>query len=528
MRRHGNRAAFYIAGEGIFREPDYLSGAGSGCPVAHSSSSSNSCSSFRFGRMFGKIERSMSVQEWDELFTGLIHLGLCMNDPKKYCNQPPVAPPDSDIPAGYTYLAQFIAHEITFDNTADLPTAEPDPQNLRSPAIDLDSLYGPERRDEKSEKFYEANNSARLKVDWTVRLEGSGGMFQNDLPREEKTKQALIADERNDENLAVAQTQIALMKFHNKVVDGLTSIMHPGGCLFDCARMQVIRHFQWIILHDFLPKIVDPDVLDCVVRHGPKWFRCTPDNLYMPLEFSAAGFRLGHSMVRNEYQWNKFHSRGELGAPSGAVLAELFEQTAFSGRIGLTENGLPSDWIIDWRRFYNFANHPMEPGRRNRAGRIDTNFDFHLDQIANFPPATLPIEKRSITVRNLLRGFALGLPTGEEVAERIGEERLSHKDIASGPYEGLLKTRTFRDKTPLWFYILKEAELNGGNRLGRVGSRIVAETLVGLIKNSRYSVLDVPEWRPKYTERKVPGTDSPLFEMVDLLQFADVLNPLGP
>jgi hypothetical protein len=93
----------------------------------------------------------------------------------------------------------------------------------------------------------------------------------------------------------------------------------------------------------------------------------------------------------------------------------------------------------------------------------------------------------------------------------------------------LLLSPLFKGKTPLWYYILKEAELNGGSRLGRVGSRIVAETLVGVIKNSRYSILNEHNqfiWYPSYG-RGEAGTESATFEMVDLLSFADVVNSLG-
>jgi hypothetical protein len=325
---------------------------------------------------------------------------------------------------------------------------------------------------------------------------------------------------------------VAIIGFHKNVVDTLKREGHNASDLFDCARIQVIRHFQWIVLNDFLPTVVNRDVLahvrEDVLNKGVRWY--DKDNVFMPLEFSAAAFRLGHSMVRSEYQWNKFHAKGEGGGLSGALLGELFDQTAFSGVGGLakTKRNLSSEWIVDWRRFFEFPAYPLVRERRNCAQRIDTNFnDFHLDQMAGFPPGNLPANQTSITVRNLLRGFALRLPTGEEVANYIGEKPLSPEEAASGPHQQLLRSPIFKGKTPLWYYILKEAEWNGGNRLGRVGSRIVAETLVGLIKNSRYSILDAPNWQPRFTKRRVPGTNLPLFEMVDLLEFAGVVNPLS-
>jgi len=451
----------------------------------------------------------------------------------KHGNQPANdEPEDSEIPSGYTYLGQFIAHEITFDNTQELPMVQPDPQNLRSPSIDLDSLYGAGPGDDESKKLYEDADPARLKVGETTETGSFKRTFDNyDLPRDKKTGEGLIGDPRNDENLPVAQTHVALINFHNNVVRDLRSQGYNADDLFDCARRQVVRHFQWVIIHDYLPTILDVEVLDCVLKHGPNWFRAnSKDDLFMPLEFSAAAFRIGHSMVRDGYQWNVYHST-DLGAEHPPSLSQLFDQTAFSGIIGKdgANPSLQSEWIIDWRRFFNF---PEELGYQtattglNKARRIDTNFSFPLHKMERFPHHDLPEEKRSITVRNLLRGFALGLPTGEEMAEWIGETPLCHEDVANGPHSELLSTPIFKGKTPLWYYVLKEAELRGGSRLGPVGSRIIAETLVGLIRHSCYSILAHPEWRPKYG-RLDPETGSVRFEMTDLLHTAGVVNPIG-
>jgi len=482
--------------------------------------------------MFPRPARRMTAGEWFELREGLVMLGLCMSNPEKYCRQPAgPSPPDSDIPSGYTYLGQFITHEITFDNTQDLPPVEPDPTNLRSPSLDLDSLYGAGPGDGKSRRLYEDADPARLKLDWTLPLD-SGDMYRSDLPRDKNAKfQALIGDSRNDENLAIAQTHVAFIKFHNTVVDKLRAEGHGASDLFDCAQIQVIRHFQWLVLYDYLPRLVDEDIIDCVVRHGCRWFRVgRPEDLYMPLEFSAAAFRIGHTMVRGEYRWNKFHAQGELGLGS-ASLGALFEQTTSNGVIGTFTEGLPGDWVIDWRRFYEFPKGGIDRSRMNMAKRLDTRFDIHLAKVERPAHGGLPPEKQLLTVRNLLRGFALGLPTGEEVAACMGEVPLSPAQVAAGPHAPVLSTPTFEAKTPLWYYILKEAELGGGSKLGRVGGRIVAETLVGLIKHSRYSILGTPGWVPAYTDRVSPETGAPIFEMVDLLTLLgeESINPYdGP
>jgi hypothetical protein len=166
MGRHGYRNAYYILDEGVFQEPAYLSADGHACPVARAAAKPAACSPFKFGRMFARA-RCVNAGDGVELFNGLIRLGLCMDNPAKYCKGAAVvAPGDSTIPSGYTYLGQFIAHEITFDNAQDLPAVEPDPQDLRSPSIDLDSLYGAGPRDEDSRQFYE-DDSIHLKVGQT-------------------------------------------------------------------------------------------------------------------------------------------------------------------------------------------------------------------------------------------------------------------------------------------------------------------------------------------------------------------------
>jgi hypothetical protein len=529
---HGSRPAYYIVGEGAVREPDFLSG-GHGCPVTGAAKPSP-CSPFKFGRMFPKSGDDLTDKGRKEVVEKLIALGACMSDPTK-CGAGSAAvegPKDSPIPSGYTYLGQFIAHEITHDNTQDLPQVEPDPQNLRSPAIDLDSLYGGGPWDEQSRHLYRDDSPAHLKVGPTDpgNLVGS---LDNDLPRDEHNGRALIGDVRNDENLAVAQTAVAFIRFHNKVVDKLKAAGHDDGGLFECARQVVVKHFQWVILHDYLPAIVDNNVLDCVLKHGRRWFKVgRREDLFMPLEFSAAAFRIGHSMVRNEYQWNYFHSRDSKPG-SRTLLSELFDQTAFSGFIRKSPNKrLLNHWVIDWRRFFEFPEgspHHIDGSRINRATRIDTIFDFRLNEMSGFPHGELSEDQRAITVRNLLRGFALGLPAGEEVAALIGEKPLDPEEVSSGPHQKLLSDSVFKGKTPLWYYILKEAELNvsGEGRLGPVGSRIVAETLVGLIENSSHSILRVPKWYPRCTRRGTPGTKSARFGMVDLLNFADVVNPVG-
>ena len=477
----------------------------SGCPVGkHSAAASETKPSlFKFGRLLG-----------EETIECLINLGTSMGN---------ATTDDSGIPSGYTYLGQFIAHEITFDGTKDLPANGSWPTSARSPQIDLDSLYG--ASDEQSTRFYQ-EDGIHLKTGPT---DGDPRSYDNDLPRDEKGV-ALIGDERNDENLMVAQVHVAFIKFHNKVVDVLADSI-PQHKLLETARAEVVRHFQWIILNDHLKTLLDPLVLDDVLTKGPRLFKVeSPQNLFMPIEFSAAAFRFGHSMVRNKYEWNFFHS-SEVEGKKPVPLDQLFDQTHFSGEIGRVSfqtSRLQSQWVIDWRRFFDFKDFtqypPPIPGI-NKARKIDTSINMGLEKIPGFPHEPLPLRERSIAVRNLLRGYALGLPSGEELARWCEAAPLTQPEISSG-YEQCLNSRVLQGKTPLWYYILREAEVRGlGERLGPVGSRIVAETLIGLIKNSRYSILG-NNWEPLEKCWR-PGSEpgSVTFEMVDFLNFADVVNP---
>lgn len=529
---HGSRSAYYIIGEGVLAEPDFLCGGNhAGAPHADASPA---VSPFKFGRLFPpRRGQDLTDAQRDEMVKALVQLGLRMDDPGKFSGKPQ-EPLDSNIPSGYTYLGQFIAHEVTFDNTDDLLPFEPDPANFRSPSLDLDSLYSDGPGGDESKRMYQEADLAKLKLDRTGKLfdNPNNNSFESDLPRDRNDKfRALIGDPRNDENLPVAQTTVALIKFHNKVVDVLRAEGHPPADLFECARIQVIRHFQWIILKDYLPTLVDQDVIDGAVARAWDRFKVKgPEDLYMPLEFSAAAFRIGHTMVRGVYRWNEHHASKNMNLVNrSATLIDLFVRTAFRGVFGKLGRGLEGDWVIDWRRFYRFPNHPaaallpnysLPDSDINMAGRLDTRFTMPINGMSSFN-GNLPPERRSIPVRNLLRGFALGLPTGEEVAELLQEEPLTEAELMDNEvHAAVLGSPLFWKKTPLWYYILKESEARkGGNKLGRVGGRIVAETLVGLIKNSRYSILKSPDWYPRFTNRGVKGTASAQFGMTDLLEF---------
>jgi hypothetical protein len=443
----------------------------------------------------------------------------------------------SNIPAGFTYLGQFVDHDLTFDRTKVMLGENISPTELlqaRSPSLDLDSLYGAGPNDPGSAKFYE-DDGVHLKVGRTVPAQGIEAKDGFDLPRgagstAAKKRKAVIPDRRNDENLAVAQTHLAFIRFHNRVVDTLSSSV-PASQRFQRAREKVTKHYQWMLRTDYLPRICAASVVNSVFGSGRKAFEVgVPATSVptMPIEFSVGAFRLGHSMIRRAYDWNRvfFGTQGELFL--------LFAFSAGSGDLGFKPR-LLSSWIADFRRLYDFG----EAGRAdlappdgiNMAMRIDTSLVPPLADLPGFPN-----DASSLAFRNLSRAHMVRLATGQQMAtflkgKGVNVTKLTAAQIREGnggaALDGLTQAQrssVVRD-TPLWFYALREAELGRGKLRG-VGGRIVAETFHRAIEGSRVSILRDEDWRPSL------GPDDSTFRMVDLLLFAfegkrKLLAPLG-
>jgi len=447
----------------------------------------------------------------------------------------------SQIPAGFTYLGQFVDHDLTFDKTKVMLGENVSPTELlqaRSPSLDLDSLYGAGPADPGSAKFYEADG-IHLRMGKTIADEGIpiGPKEGFDLPRgggntAAAKRKAIIPDPRNDENLAVAQTHLAFIRFHNRVVDTLPSSV-PDGQRFAKARSKVTRHYQWMLRTDYLPRICAPGVVSNVFNSGRKAFEVgvpATDVPTMPIEFSVAAFRLGHSMIRRAYNWNKIFDGGS------GTLSALFTFSAGSGDLGGGAR-LVSSWIADFRRLYDFdtdagrADLAVPEAKFNRAMRIDTTLANPLQSLPGFPA-----DEANLAFRNLTRARMVKLATGQQMATFLKNKgvtltKLTAAQIRDGKdgatLEGLTTTQraAFLKDTPLWFYILREAELNQG-RLKGVGARIVAETFQRAMEGSQTSIVRNPAWRPTL------GPDNTTFGMVDLLLLAfqgkkNLLAPLG-
>ncbi|MDQ3749880.1 MAG: heme peroxidase family protein [Acidobacteriota bacterium] len=481
----------------------------------------------RFDFLFPKLQNNPNnlLPESPQTVEHLKRLGQTMLDASV-----PGDNQDSPIPAGYTYLGQFIDHDITFEVVSGDITAINDPnlaplsvekiresiKNSRTATLDLDSIYDtPAPRD--GDKMV-VGKVTSLNGTAIPTLRPVGKDDDNDLPREPRQsdtahdRAALTGDPRNDENTIIGQLHTAFLRAHNALV--------AQGKTFDEARILLRQHYQWIIVNDFLKRIADPKIVNRV-KKGNQVYKPNDYSFFMPLEFTVAAYRFGHTMIRKDYDFNlNFNTSGLPAIP--ATLDLLFTFTALSGNLGggvVSEQGtdtLPDNWIIEWEHFVDIG-RPF-----NKARRFDTKLVEPLFQLKNTLGQPLPDEAR-LAVRNLLRGYLLRMPTGQSVARALKVTALAKKEIekaaASDEQLAVLKESGFNKRTPLWFYILAEAAAQtNGKRLGEVGSILVAEVLIGLIRRSENSILAEKNWKP--TLGGTPGE----FNLADLLKLAGVLG----
>lgn len=449
---------------------------------------------------------------------------------------PPKDGPDAEesgIPSLYTYFGQFIDHDITFDPVSVL-TKSRDPDGLvdyRTPALDLDNVYGRGPGDQPY--MYD-----RLKFRLGETLTGQDLPAANDLPR--FAGRALIGDPRNDENSIVSQLQGLFLRFHNRMVDD-----NPG-LDFEALQQRVRFHYQYVVLNDFLPRIVSGPVLSALKTGGHydasklKYFRWR-DEPFMPVEFSVAAYRLGHSMIRPGYRLN---AAADMLLPIFPIPEEGFP-------VGLTGfQTMAPGRAIDWGRFIDIGDpraygsdgdDPANAQRLQFAYRIDAALVRPLKEL---PPEVASDPPPSLAQRNLERAWRLQLPSGQAVARAMhltplpdaqikigkavdtpdaGEEPTSISGVANGVFNG---------NCPLWTYVLAEAaqtqipvaiSATGGPatittpQLGPVGGRIVAEVLLGMLFGDSFSMLSLdPQWKP------VTGAD---FKLKDLVAYALGLGP---
>jgi hypothetical protein len=409
---------------------------------------------------------------------------------------------DTEIPAGYTYLGQFVFHDLSHLQSQD--GRPDDPVNLRSATLDLDSVFDPV---DQSDIAPSATTTFPMAVGCTAQHG-----YLVDLPRTRVGK-PLTADRRSDDLLPLAQIHMAVIRFYNAIAALVGDPVE--------ARALCQLHFQSIVLHDYLPRIIDPDVYRDVTEHGRSVIHVKDDPLasdgtfLLPLEFAVACARFGHSMVRNRYKWSTFHP--------GVQVYGFWRSTFNSGDPPISRLG--ADWITQWHRLF-FLRHNGVGDRLDAAAppimstRIGTRIAPPLTRIPRqaLPPPDPPsaVLSNHLAVRTLERAHSLRLNSGQEVAARVifrlqqcGRPEftpLSDEELLGDEPAGVVEALTARstsgsrlvDHTPLWFYTLKEAAVRqAGLRLGPLASRIIMETLHAAIEEASPSILAKGgRWRP--------------------------------
>ncbi len=474
---------------------------------------------------------------------------------------PPAAPRNAPIPPVHTYWGQFVDHDLTAatdnDSVDELsirpehlpPVAPQDVRaklvNARHPALTLDSVYGdgpfaPPPPPPRVAVPYQAGDPAKLQLGVLSPAPLAVGVrippvddVQRDLPRVDRAPQ--IGDERNDENLVVAQLHVAFLRFHNAAVDwvranepertGVRAVFHR-------ARDLTRWTYQWLTVHDHLRTVCRPGTVDAVLEGEGDLLDLAGRGTYIPIEFSVAAFRFGHSMIRGAYDWNRNFGRPGNAFRPVATLDDLFRFTGKGGFVGGATT-LPSNWPVEWDRLVDADS--LFPDRFARP--IDTHLAGPLQDMENQLAGTSGLDDRlkgllkHLARRNLLRGYRLSLPTGQAVATALGFVPISGKALLDGGFGSapvdpavrtVLEDSGLHERTPLWYYVLRESEITeAGNALGPVGSAVVAATIIGQIRHDPTSYLNQPGWTPAAGVRLPDG--GAVTSIAAFLRFAGVL-----
>jgi hypothetical protein len=418
-------------------------------------------------------------------------------------------PDNPTMTAGSTFVGQFTDHDVTFDQTSQLGIPQ-DPllsPNTRTPALDLDSVFGggPGIRPD----LYVANEDGSVGPMLKI---GNGGVHEDvpRVPNGDGTFTALLGDPRNDENVIIAGLHCAHILFYNRVVDELAELdlrvfpsarraelAHQYGA-FLIAREVTLWHYQWLLVNEHLPQIAGQALVDDVLQNGNRFYRPPLGDAFMPIEFGAAAYRFGHSMVRPSYRANFSSGTGDSTSPTKAPFfalvfdanARAFSEPPRYDRDDLL-GGFPArDRYVGWQTFFDLGD-----GQVKNNKKIDTTISSVMFTLP--VPAIAPHTQAAPTVlpqRNLLRQLTWGLPSGQAIARAMGVDSLDRSELEdiAGVY------RPFGRSTPLWYYVLAEAKAaTGGLGLGPVGGRIVAETLIGLLRADPTSYLSAyPRFTP--------------------------------
>ncbi len=427
-----------------------------------------------------------------------------ITDPTVNGNPTPTNPygtnPDNPtMTAGSTFVGQFTDHDITFDQTSLLgvpqnPTVSP---NTRTPALDLDSVFGggPAIRPDLYQPNPDGSVGPKLKI-------GSGGVHE-DIPRVQNADgsfTAIIGDPRNDENMMIAGLHCAHILFYNQVIDRFPQInpalmgrrrpfeVATSFEKFLVARQITLWHYQWLLVNEHLPQVCGQTVVDDVLARGSLFYRPPRGDGFMPIEFGGAAYRFGHSQVRPSYRANFTSGTGDSTSPTtDPFFGLIFDSSISSFNTPADRDDLLGGFpaprrYIGWQTFFDAGDGQVKNNKKTDTSVSSVLFDLPAPAIAphtQTSPVVLP-------QRNLLRQLTWGLPSGQAVARAMGNTRLTSGDLVdiASVYA------PFGTSTPLWYYVLAESKIaTNGVALGPTGGRIVAETLIGLLRSDPSSYL---------------------------------------
>ena len=474
---------------------------------------------FRFGRLFPELTPHDADDE------ALLKVGLSSYDKDfpAYMEDSQFRGTDNNtsVPVGHTYVGQLLTHDISKDNDTKLGRsfAPESVANHTTPWIDLDVIYE-----------HDSKTAERDPADPAKLLLGNAIGNPRDFPRDDKGR-ARIPDQRNDQNNNLAQLVGAVMQFHNAEVDRLQAEDDGGddGTLFDKAKASTIAHWQAVVLTEFLPIFVEADLIDDIMASGQTFYSdAMAKEGVVPVEFSAAAFRFGHSIVRGRYTLN------DNEAVDRVRLFPLSAKELERSLIG--HRPIPPERQIDWDRFFDFESSiqgDLDDDEDQFKGlqvsrKIDRFLARPMLRIPEFMMLGRPIPEDllkeellpdravlSLASLNLQRARALGLPSGQAVAAAMGATMIGNDEMglcasADDCAEwGYVWTKG-DEEAPLFLYVLEEARLQSdGEKLGEVGGRIVAEVIIGLLKADRNSILNHDFVSP------VTGTTT--FTMADMI-----------
>jgi hypothetical protein len=447
--------------------------------------------------------------------------------------------------SGYVYFGQFVDHDITRDGRFIVDQAdehEDKTPNHRTPALDLDTLYG-----KRGGPGPALDPTGELPLGPTLPPRGpTRGVpgERDDLLRDANGTPQLI-DPRNEENLIIGQMHVLFSKFHNGVLKLLKknpklSAGPAGTSPFEQARRFVTWHYQWVVLNDFLPRIVRRAVLDDIQKNGLRLFArpYSPADypINLPIEFSVAAFRFGHSMIQENYILHR-----DLGVPTGTLMF----MTEKGQGIGKNSPGLPANYVINWDHFFTAPEAVLNRGQNIDTFITEALYGLPAQSVAMFranfsermlaPPQVAEL-MRPLPELTLRRGSKMHLPSGEEFADYFKLPRFVGDIHASPEDQAFFEQPGFRGRTPLWYYLLREAAVQAISdpepvlapdrlvqKLGLIGSRIVAEVLLQILNADADSIRNEgAKWTPPkfiFGRSKLPRSLDSMPNIIEFVSF---------